>query len=199
MKIELRIFAAFPLLALGACATVVDGTDQTVTVLTEPAGAECTLTREGDTVGAVNPTPGSVVLDKSRVDVSVACRKDGHVDGTAVLSSDFQAMTLGNVLIGGFIGVAVDTASGAMHKYPDSITVVLTPEEFASEEERDAFFERRKARIEANAETAVAELRKNCDPDQQDCDALAAKVEEKRDAELRALEEQRKAMKKGGG
>ena len=198
MKTALRIFAVLPLLALGACATIVEGGDQTVTVVTDPAGATCTLTREGAAVGAVNPTPGSVVVKKSKEDVSIVCEKEGHLDSTAKLTSDFQTMTLGNVLIGGVIGVAVDSASGAMHEYPDSITVVLTPEGFASEEARDAFFDRRKARIEADSETAVAKLRANCVPDQQDCDELAAAAEKERDAELRALEEQRKAAKVEG-
>lgn len=198
MKFEFRILGVLPLVALGACATIIEGDDQTVTIASDPPGATCTLTRNGVAVGAVNPTPGSIMLEKSQDDVSVTCKKDGHLDGSAVLSSSFQNMTLGNVIFGGIIGVAVDSATGAMHEYPSGITVTLTPEIFANEEARDAFFDGRKARIEADAETAVAEARKNCVPDQQDCDALAAAVNEKRDAELGALEEERKAGKIGG-
>ena len=190
-----RAIAVLPLLALGACATIVEGDDQTVTVVTDPAGATCKLTRKGVTVGAVNPTPGSVVLQKSKDDVSVTCKKDGHFEETAALSSSFQNMTLGNVIFGGFIGIAVDSASGAMNEYPASVTILLTPHNFPSVEARDKFFDERKARIEADAKTAVAAARKNCVPDQQDCDALAAAVDEKRDEELRALEKQREAAK----
>jgi hypothetical protein len=39
--------------------------------------------------------------------------------------ADFQAATLGNILIGGVIGVVVDAASGAMGTYPPSVAVIL--------------------------------------------------------------------------
>ena len=42
------------------CATIVEGTDQTVTIMTDPTGATCRLERDGSTIGIVNATPGSV-------------------------------------------------------------------------------------------------------------------------------------------
>ena len=165
----------------------------------DPTGASCTLTRKGVAVGAVTPTPGSIVLEKSKENVSLICKKDGHFDATAALSSSFQNMTIGNVIFGGIVGVVVDSATGAMHQYPASITVFLTPQSFSSVKARDKFFDGRKARIEADAKAAVAAVRKNCVPDQQDCDALAGKIDDKRDAELRALEKQREAAKVEGG
>ena len=36
-------------------------------------------------------------------------------------------MTAGNVLFGGFIGLGVDAASGAMNKYDPGVEVVMTP------------------------------------------------------------------------
>ena len=45
-------------------------------------------------------------------------------------------MTFGNILFGGIIGIAVDAASGAMHQYPDSVTITLIPDEFATAEAR---------------------------------------------------------------
>ena len=199
MKRIFRILVVPPLLALGACATIVEGDNQTVTIISDPASATCTLTRGGTAVGVVNPTPGSVVLEKSKDDVSVACKKEGHYDGAAALSSSFQNMTLGNILLGGLIGAAVDSATGAMHEYPPSVTVFLTPHAFPSAKARDGFFDRRRAQIEADARAAVARVRKNCVPDQQDCDALATAVNDKRDADLRALERQREAAKVSGG
>ena len=149
-------------MAIGACATIVEGDDQTVTIVTDPAGASCTLTRKGVAVGAVTPTPGSVVLGKSKDDVSLICKKDGYFDGTAALSSSFQSMTIGNVIFGGIVGVVVDSASGAMHEYPATVTVALMPQSFPSVTARDDFFDGRKARIEADAKAAVAAARKNC-------------------------------------
>ena len=134
---------------LGACATIIEGSDQTVTVITDPPGAVCNLDRDGITMAVVNSTPGTVTVDKSMDNIGVICKKDGHFDGASFLSSDFQAMTFGNIIFGGVIGVAIDAGSGAMHEYPESVTVVLAPESFSSANDRDAFFDRQRTRIEA--------------------------------------------------
>lgn len=188
-------------LSLAACATIVEGTDQTVTVITDPPGAVCTLTREAAPAAVVNPTPGSVSLDKSAENVAILCEKDGYLDGAGVLASTFEGMTVGNVLFGGLIGVGVDAASGAMHEYPASVAIFLAPEAFSSESDRDAFFDSRISRIERDAEIALAEARETCDPadERQDCEALEKAIRDARDAELRELERQRSLTRIDGG
>ena len=188
-----RIAVFLAACALGGCSTLVEGDDQTVSVITDPPEARCELIRGGAPVAFVNPTPGSVVLEKSQDDVSVLCRKDGHFDGMATLSSSFRAMTFGNVVFGGIIGLAVDASSGAMHEYEASVTVVLPPKRFAGAAARDAFFDRQARRIETGAAAAVVKARKACQPDEQDCDALAKAIEAERDARLRELAD-RKAL-----
>jgi hypothetical protein len=37
-------------------------------------------------------------------------------------------MAAGNVIFGGVIGLGVDAASGALNKYPDMVTVAMTPD-----------------------------------------------------------------------
>jgi len=101
-------------LVMSGCASIVEGTTQTVTVSTTPAGALCELKRNGQTIGLVNPTPGSVVLDKSKDNVGVLCRKDGHDEVAGTLASEVQGMTFGNLILGGIVGVAIDAGSGAM-------------------------------------------------------------------------------------
>lgn len=151
------------------------------------------MIRGGAPVAFVNPTPGSVVLEKSQDDVSVLCRKDGHFDGMAPLQSSFRAMTFGNLVFGGIIGLAVDASSGAMHEYEASVTVILPPKRFAGADARDEFFDRWARRIETKAAAAVVKVRKACQPDEQDCDALAKAIEAEHDARLRELAD-RKAM-----
>ena len=177
---------ALPLI-LGACATIIEGNDQTVSVITYPSEAHCELIRNGDTVGFVNPTPGSVSLEKSADDVSVYCKKEGHFDGIATLSSSLHGMTFGNLIFGGIIGVAVDASSGAMHEYETSVRVILPPKRFASTEARDAFFNRQKNRIETETATAIAKARKVCQSDEQNCSGLMNAIEAERDAKLREL------------
>ena len=168
-----------------------------MTVLTEPPNAVCTLSQDEATVAVVNPTPGTVSVEKSKDNIGIICEKDGYFNGAAALSSDFQAMTFGNILIGGFIGLAIDASSGAMNEYPASVTIVLAPEAFSTANDRDAFFDRQRTRIEREAAGMVATLQQSCEGNRQECESLVRAIEEARDAELRELERQRKAARIG--
>jgi hypothetical protein len=145
-----------------ACSTIVEGTDQTVTVTSEPEGAVCELTREGLSVGAINPTPGSIEVDRSSDDITVKCDKDGYLTSIGELPSEFEGMTLGNVIFGGIIGVIVDVSTGASSEYPESINVVMIPASFPSEIERDLFFDNRIVVAVAQLEAAQEELSDKC-------------------------------------
>lgn len=119
-------FAALALVALlPACATVVEGTSDTVTLSTNPAGATCTVDRNGERVAAVATTPGSVRIGKSRHDLNVTCTKEGYQPATAAASSKFTGATFGNVIAGGVVGVVVDAASGANNRYPSEVRLDL--------------------------------------------------------------------------
>ena len=119
----LKNILVLPLALLSACATLVNGTSQTVTVSTTPPGASCTLDRMGTRIGAISVTPGSVHLDKSKNDLSVTCAKDGFQTATVSHAPNFGGATFGNIIAGGVIGGVVDAASGANYSYPDDIRV----------------------------------------------------------------------------
>ncbi len=119
-------FAALALMTLlPACATVVEGTSDTITLSTTPAGATCTVDRNGERVGAVAATPGSLRLSKSRHDLNVTCTKEGYQLATTTASSRFTGATFGNILAGGVVGVVVDAASGANNRYPPDVRLDL--------------------------------------------------------------------------
>ncbi len=119
---DLSILALVALLP--ACATLVEGTSDTVTLSTNPAGAACTIDRNGQRVGAVPTTPGSVRIGKSRHDLNVTCTKEGYQPATTTASSRFTGATFGNVLAGS-VGVVVDAASGANNRYPPDVRLDL--------------------------------------------------------------------------
>lgn len=184
--------------ALGACATLTRGTNETVSIITDPPEASCALKRSGQIVGIANPTPATVTLEKSKDDVSIVCSKDGHFDGVHVLSSTFQNMTFGNIVFGGFIGLGVDAASGAMHEYSDNVTVILIPKEFSSEQVMAAFFDRQVDRVNEDADGAVAEIRKSCAAEKlsvKECNSLVTRINAERDTQLERLQTQRAAAK----
>lgn len=113
---------------LNGCATIVKGSTQPLAIVTKPAGATCTLRRKGKVIAIVSPTPGEVVVSKSKQDITYECEKKGYKKAIGVIKSDFQGWTMGNVLIGGIIGAGIDAASGAMNEYDSSAVIVLSKE-----------------------------------------------------------------------
>jgi hypothetical protein len=162
MKIVSMFLCIGFLLLLGGCATITKGTQQTVTISTDPAGAICNLTREGKPLAVVNPTPGSVPIEKAVRDITIACSKAGYKDAGGTMASEFQAWTFGNIILGGIIGVVVDAASGAMNQYPSMVTFTLEPEAFASAQDRDAFFDRMTADLKREVAEVKERTEKQC-------------------------------------
>ena len=150
------------LLALGGCATVVKGSSQNVTVITDPPGASCVFRRGGVNIGVINPTPGTLAIDKSSVAIDVRCTKQGYAEAAGSVGSHFQAMTFGNVIFGGLIGIAVDASSGAASEYEPEFTLTLVPLVFPGRAERDAFFAERKANFVAQSRMVKERIAANC-------------------------------------
>ncbi len=121
----LEVVLILPITLLSACATIVNGSSQTVTVSTEPPGATCTVDRVGARIGAIAQTPGSVRLGKSKNDLSVTCAKPGFQTATVTKAPSFGGATFGNIIAGGVVGVVVDAASGANYEYPGDIRLEL--------------------------------------------------------------------------
>jgi hypothetical protein len=182
--------------ALAGCATITKGSDDLVTIDTEPEGAICTLTAEDKHIAVVNPTPGSLKVPKSKKDLTVNCEKEGFFPTEGVIRSKFQAMTLGNALFGGLIGVAIDAGSGAMNNYEDGVMITLIPESFASEQERDSFFDKLRADVVASYETAVVKINNKCEADDT-CESKLKKAGEKRDTRLDEIAAMRAEAKIG--
>jgi hypothetical protein len=71
-------------LSLAGCGALVHGTSQTVTITSEPTGADCKLSRDGRKIGELSSTPGQVLVDRSRAPVSLTCEKRGYKPATVV-------------------------------------------------------------------------------------------------------------------
>lgn len=178
------------------CATVTTGTTQTISVETQPPGASCKLTRGGENIGFVNPTPGSVSISKDKDNFTLECELDGHERTVKTINSNFQGMTLGNAILGGVIGLAVDAASGAMNEYPTSISLRLHPSEFPSQQVRDAYFDPLISEVKLKTEQLAAGKKYTCNG--VDCKKRLAKLNQERDAELASLETTRQQVRIAG-
>ncbi len=113
-------------LLTSACASIIDGTSQTLTINTTPEGADCALNREGRTIGRIEPTPGSVVVEKTKHDIFVECNKQGYHTAKFINESGTAGATWGNIAAGGLIGWGVDSASGADNKYTEIMNISLS-------------------------------------------------------------------------
>ena len=114
---------------LGGCASVTQGTTQALSVTAVCEGrivldASCEVSNEKGRWQL--KTPGSVTVRKAYGDLVAVCRKDS-ASGTATFVSKANNGVWGNVIIGGVVGYAVDSSSGAGFNYPNELPVVLVP------------------------------------------------------------------------
>ncbi len=114
-------------LVLSACATATRGTNETVLVYASPEGAQI-ATSIGLTC---NTSPCSLQVSRKQ-EFSVTVSKEGYKTQTVHVSTKVApggvAGMAGNVLIGGVIGVGVDSVSGAtLDHSPNPVLIELVP------------------------------------------------------------------------
>jgi len=119
---------ALLLLTTSGCASIVNGTNQPLSVETRMkgaslAGANCKLVNDKGTWFVT--TPGSVTVHRSFADLSVQCDKEGVQPGISSIKSSTKGMAFGNILFGGVIGAGVDMANGSAYDYPPLIQVEM--------------------------------------------------------------------------
>ncbi len=109
------------------CASILSGTTQEIAVNTNPPAAQCEADRLDAKIGEIASTPGSILVQKTKSDITVVCRKFGYQQASYLNHSGTADSTFGNIVAGGLIGLAVDSASGAINKYDPVVNVTLTP------------------------------------------------------------------------
>ena len=123
------LIAAF---AMTGCASITEGTDQTVKVETvaeggaEIPGAQCELHNDK---GAFSVLSGaSTTVRRSGANLMIQCTLEGQAPATGQAISRSNAGMAGNILIGGAIGAAIDVGTGAAYTYPTWIQLVFGQE-----------------------------------------------------------------------
>lgn len=118
------------LVALAGCASIVDGSSQSLSIKTvsngvDITGSQCTLTNNKGEWYVT--TPGSVTVHRSYDALNVKCLKDGYVANVGSVPSGTKGMAFGNILFGGIIGAGVDMSTGAAYDYPSPIIIQIQP------------------------------------------------------------------------
>jgi hypothetical protein len=119
--------AAIAAVCLSGCASIISGTSQEIKVVTNPPGANCELIREGAVIARVDQTPGGTTIKKTKHDITLKCHKEGYQEATYLNHSGAEGATFGNMVLGGGIGWAVDSASGADNHYDGIVNISLVP------------------------------------------------------------------------
>lgn len=115
---------------MSSCATIFNRSKPTL-ITTNPSGAKVTITDQNQTVVHQGVSPTSAQLKASAgffkaASYNVSISKKGYPTRNMELRSDISGWYIGNILIGGLIGmVVVDPATGAMWKMPADYHVSL--------------------------------------------------------------------------
>ena len=126
MKIIITKLFVFSILILSltGCASITTGTNQSISVNTEPEKeAVCQLNNDKGS-WYIPSTPGSVVVHRSYSDLNIVCKK-GKKTGTTAIKSSTKGMTFGNLIFGGFIGAGVDMSTGSAYDYPTNVSIMM--------------------------------------------------------------------------
>lgn len=111
MRKYIRFFIIIlTVLFLSGCATITTGPTQKVPVTSNPTGA---FAKVDGAMAAVTPT---IFTLERKSDHVVEISKQGYRTATVALKRALSGAVAGNLLIGGIIGVAIDSGTGAMYK-----------------------------------------------------------------------------------
>jgi len=127
MKVFINIFALSSLLLLTGCATMINGTKQTVGIASTPGFADVKIDNQ-----YVGKTPITVKL-KRNSDHVIRIELDGYEPYELICSREMSGWVFGNLVLGGPMGLAIDVISGGVYR--------LTPEQVRADlrEERMAY------------------------------------------------------------
>jgi hypothetical protein len=117
--------------SVSACASLVgEGSSQNIAIMTNPAGATCTLIRHGETIGKIE-TPGNIMVKRRKYDITIKCDKPGYAEAEYLNKSGLSSMVAGNVaadlILTAGISSIVDSANGADNEYTTPVVISLNP------------------------------------------------------------------------
>lgn len=108
-------------LLFSSCATIVSGSKQKISFASTPSAASIFI----DEV-EVGKTPFELKLARNS-EHAVMLKLEGYQTYQTKLTKKFNAWYLGNILIGGIIGLVIDPITGAMYNLsPDQINAQLS-------------------------------------------------------------------------
>jgi hypothetical protein len=115
--------------AMTGCASITGSEMQQLSLSTKSQdsksidGVKCKLQNDKGTWEATSP--GFVNIRRSSEDLTVECKKDGHMDGILKAISRAAGSMFGNIIFGGGVGALIDHSKGTGYNYPDALPVEM--------------------------------------------------------------------------
>jgi hypothetical protein len=110
--------------SLGACASIIEGTQQDVSFQVSPKNATCHVYQSGALLGTLQGGGGVLNVPKSSDDLQLDCNAPGYQRRTLTMESSPS----GWGIAGCFLDFCItDYATGALNKYETDIAVALLP------------------------------------------------------------------------
>jgi hypothetical protein len=135
LKAKGLLIAVAAILILANCATIMQGTNQSVGISSYPSGANITIDNLSH-----GTTPLTAKLSRKDNHV-VKIELDGYLPYELALSRKVSGWVAGNILFGGLIGLAVDAISGGLYKItPEDVQANLEAVPKTSELNKDELF-----------------------------------------------------------
>jgi hypothetical protein len=130
IMISKLVFVAVTSISLiSGCASITQGTSQTLSFKLEPIGAKCVLTRTGDgELGSISSSSNTILVHKDKDDILAQCNALGYAQKTTRITSGATTAGVTGVLLD--FGIT-DMITGAMYAYPTDISIVMEKESTA--------------------------------------------------------------------
>lgn len=110
---------------LTGCATIIVGPNQRITINSNPSSAKVIVKELGGIIRFSGTTPASCKLPRKN-EYTVHVKLEGYKEQTIFVNHSFNAWYIGNLLLGGIIGLIVDFADGAIWNLdPEHIYIEL--------------------------------------------------------------------------
>jgi hypothetical protein len=105
------------------CASITDGTTQTIIIPVTPREASCSVMRNDVELGTITGTQQTITVSKGARDILLHCKAPGYLPKVARLVSTTQTEGMMSFL---FLDLGItDMVTGAMWKYPQSSSIVM--------------------------------------------------------------------------
>lgn len=123
------------ILLFSSCATIIHGSNQMVSISSNPSSALVTINNQ-----EIGKTPVSTKLSRKDNHI-VKIELEGYMPYETQFTRKVDAWIAGNIVFGGLIGLAVDAISGSMYKLtPDQIQAELRENAVALSQDEDGLY-----------------------------------------------------------